>query len=285
MRMIKGMNFERENQIKRKSIRIRDISVSYLIRESEQESSSVLIFIHGFPFNKNMWMAQLGELPAACTGIAIDVRGHGNSTRGHGFFSVDLFAQDLLEFVKALDLKNVVLCGCSMGGYIALRACQLDPNAFAGLILNSTHSFADTDEAKANRFATIETVLQYGRRTFSINFIAKVFSKKSIQTRADAIKLIKSSIRRNSEVNICSTLLALASRTDTSSLLPELQLPVLLIRGEEDQLISRQQCMKMSEQIPDVKYVEMTDCAHLPNLENPTRFNGEVRNFMISKIF
>ena len=101
----------------------------------------------------------------------------------------------------------------------------------------------------------------------------------------DAIKLIKSSIRRNSEVNICSTLLALASRTDTSSFLQGLQVPVLIIRGEEDQLISHQQCMKMSELIPDVKYVEMTDCAHLPNLENPTRFNGEVRNFMISKIF
>lgn len=285
MRIAKGMKFEREKQIKRKSIRIRDVSVSYLIRESEEETGAVLIFIHGFPFNKNMWIHQLAELPATCTGIAIDVRGHGNSTRGHGFFSIDLFANDLLEFISVLKLQKVVLCGCSMGGYIALRACQLAADVFSGLILNSTHAFADSDEGKAKRFATIETVLQYGRRTFSINFIPKVFSDKSIQAKPEAVKLIKSSIRRNSEVNICSTLLALASRTDTSALLQTLQLPVLIIRGEDDSIVSHEQCMKMAERIPDVKYVEMTDCAHLPNLENPTRFNGEVRNFLISKIF
>lgn len=282
--MLAGMYFERENKIKRKSIRIRDISVSYLIKESEQQVSSVLIFIHGFPFNKNMWMPQLSELPAACTGIAIDVRGHGNSTRGHGFFSIDLFAQDLLAFIEALGVKNVVVCGCSMGGYIALRALELKPNAFSGLILNSTHSFADSDDGKIKRFATIEAVLQNGRRTFSINFIPKVFSEKSIQTRPEAIRLIKSTIRRSTEVNICSTLLALASRTDTSTLLASLGLPVLIIRGEEDKIVSHEQCMKMAERIPDVKYVEMPDCAHLPNLENPTRFNGEIRNFLISKL-
>lgn len=278
------MYFEREKKIKRKSVRVRDISVSYLIKESDQEASSVLIFIHGFPFNKNMWMPQLDELPVSCTGIAIDVRGHGNSTRGHGFFSIDLFAQDLLAFIETLALKNVVVCGCSMGGYIALRALEISPSAFSGLILNSTHSFADSDEGKIKRFSSIEAVLQYGRRTFSINFIPKVFSKKSIQTRPDAIRLIKSSIRRSSEVNICSTLLALAARTDTTALLSSLRLPVLIIRGEEDMIVTREQCMSMAELIPDVKHVEMADCAHLPNLENPTRFNGEIRNFLISKV-
>ena len=284
MRILEGMNFEREKKIKRKSIRINDISISYLMRESEGETRSVLIFLHGFPFNKNMWLPQLGELPAGCTGIAIDIRGHGNSTRGHGFFSIDLFAQDLLAFIEALALKNVVVCGCSMGGYIALRAYELNPVAFSGMVLNSTHSFADTNEGKAKRFSTIEAVLQYGRRAFSINFIPKVFSEKSIQSKPHAVKLVKSSIRRNSEINICSTLLALAARTDTTTLLSTFRLPVLIIRGEEDAIVSHEQCMKMTELIPDVKYVEMTECAHLPNLENPTRFNGEVRNFLISKI-
>jgi len=278
------MKFEREMNIKRKSIRVRDISISYLIKESEEETRSVLIFLHGFPFNKNMWLPQLDDLPAGYTAIALDIRGHGNSTRGHGFFSIDLFAQDLLAFIEVLELKNVVVCGCSMGGYIALRAYEFAPSAFSGMILNSTHSFSDTNEGKAKRFETIETVLQYGRRTFSINFIPKVFSEKSIQAKPDAIRLIKSSIRRSSEVNICSTLLALASRTDTTALLSTFRLPVLIIRGEEDTIVSHEQCMRMTELIPDVKFVEMVDCAHLPNLENSTRFNGEVRNFLISKI-
>src|SRR5690606_21585025 len=100
MRILEGMNFETEKKIRLKSIRINDISISYLMRESEGATRSVLIFLHGFPFNNNMWLPQIGELTAGCTGIALDIRGHGNSTRGHGFFSIDLFAQDLLAFIE-----------------------------------------------------------------------------------------------------------------------------------------------------------------------------------------
>jgi len=274
---------QKEDTMKRKTVRVRDISISYLLRDSISAETTI-IFIHGFPFNKNMWIAQLEDLPSTVRGIAVDVRGHGNSTSGHGFFSVDVFAKDLLAFIKILELKNVVICGVSMGGYIALRAHELNPDIFSGIVLNDTHSFADTDEGKIKRFATIESVLKHGKRSFAIGFVPKVFSAKSIKQKPDMVKLIKSSIRRNTETSICATLLALASRTDTTQGLKNIKVPVLILRGEEDGFVSLEQVKKMEELIPDVKHVEFSDCGHLPNLENTTRFNGEIRNFLISKI-
>jgi len=275
--------FRQSSKMKRKTVRVRDISVSYILKEAEVTETTI-VFIHGFPFNKNTWIPQLQDLPPSVRAIAVDVRGHGNTTSGHGFFSIDVFANDLLAFIKSLGLEKVVVCGVSMGGYIALRAFEIDETLFSGIVLSDTHSFADTDEGKIKRFATIESVLKHGKRSFSIGFVPKVFSKKSLQQKPDAVKLVKSSIRRNTESNICATLLALAARTDTTKTLKKIKIPVLMIRGEEDTIVSNEQVKAMELLIPDVRYVEVPDCGHLPNLENPTRFNGEIRNFLISKI-
>jgi len=283
MEITSYLNFSQKSKMKRKTIRVRDISISYILRDVDMAETTI-IFIHGFPFNKNMWLSQLDDLPPTIRGIAMDIRGHGNTTTGHGFFNVDVFAKDLLAFIQALELKNVVVCGVSMGGYIALRAYQLNPTLFSGIVLNDTHSFSDTDEEKIKRFATIESVLKHGKRSFSIGFIPKIFSEKSIKQRPEAVELIKSSIRRNTESTICATLLALASRTDTTQVLENINVPVLILKGQEDKIVSLEQVKAMEMLIPDVKYVEFPDCGHLPNLENPTRFNGEIRNFLISKI-
>ncbi|WP_257669861.1 alpha/beta fold hydrolase [Parapedobacter tibetensis] len=265
--------------IKRKRIRIGDISVSYLIREATKPKKTV-VFIHGFPFNKNMWIPQLESLPPQITGVAIDVRGHGNSTMGHGFFSVDVFAKDLLVFLRKLNIDKTVLCGISMGGYIALRAYQIQPDSFSGLILSDTNSVADNNAAKIKRFDSIQSVLKNGKRVFSIGFVNNVFSKKSLAENEEAIDLIKSSIRRNTESGICATLLALASRTDTTDSLKAISVPSLVIRGAEDNLTTKEQSDILVTNIPDAKYVEIPECGHLPNLEDAEHFNREMSAFL-----
>jgi pimeloyl-ACP methyl ester carboxylesterase len=269
--------------MKRKRLRVNDISISYLTNDCI-DPSITLVFIHGFPFNKNMWMPQFEDFLEGIKILAFDVRGHGGTTSGHGFFNMDVFADDLISFIEKLELQRVVLCGCSMGGYIGLRAYEKKPSLFSGLILNDTHSFADDNAAKINRFDTIQSVLSYGKRAFSIGFANKVFTKKTISRKPEVVELIKSTIRRNSERDICATLLALASRTDTGSSLKNIKVPVLIIRGEEDKFVSLDKVNFMLKEIYDVRYVEISDCAHLPNLESSSRFNGEIRNFLISKI-
>ena len=160
----------------------------------------------------------------------------GTAPRGHGYFSMDVFAKDLGVLMRKLEVEQAVLCGISMGGYIALRAYQLFPEKISGLILCDTHSKADDNAGKQKRFDGIQAVLQHGRRPYAIGFVGNVFSARSIDENPEAVELIKSSIRRNSIGTICATLLALAARTDTTDVLSEIQVPTLLVRGKEDKI-------------------------------------------------
>lgn len=268
--------------IKRKRIRIGDISISYLIKEAITPEKTV-VFLHGFPFNKNTWIPQLQALPPEFTGIAVDIRGHGNSTAGHGFFSIDVFAKDLLVFLRKLTIDQTVLCGVSMGGYIALRAYQIQPKSFSGLLLSDTNSLADNNAAKLKRFDSIQSVLKNGKRAFSIGFVNNVFSKTTLVENDEAVDLIKRSIRRNTESNICATLLALASRTDTTDSLKDITVPTLVIRGAEDNITPREQSDILTSNIPNAKYIEIPECGHLPNLENAERFNEEM-NALLKRV-
>lgn len=266
--------------IKSTKIRIGDISISYLIKRATTTETNTVIFIHGFPFNKNMWKHQLEALPPSTTGIAIDVRGHGNTTSGHGYFSIDVFAKDLGVFIKKLQLENVVLCGISMGGYISLRAYELFGEQLKGLILADTHSKADDNAAKQKRFDSIQAILLHGKRPFSIGFVENIFSKRTIESNQEALELIKSSIRRNSIDTICATQLALASRTDTTHVLSTISVPTLLIRGAEDKLTSEEVMTQLHQEIKGSVFEQIENCGHLPNLEAPEKFNALVSDLL-----
>lgn len=280
------MILKRNKHIKNKRITVGDIGIAYLIKEATSTDASAkaqrppIVFLHGFPFNKNMWFDQLNALPDHLTGIAVDIRGHGHSTMGHGFFSVDLFAKDLIEFLRKMGIPKAIVCGVSMGGYIALRAHELAPEKFAGMILSDTNAISDDNEAKAKRFETIRSVLQHGNRTFAISFAQRVFSEYSQQYNPAAIELIKSSIRRNNVRSICATLLALAARTDTTHHLSEIQVPTLLVWGEQDRVTPKEQAEILIQQIPDAEYVELAQCGHLPNLEDTIGFNKAMLDFL-----
>jgi len=261
-------------------LRVGDISISYFIKKATAAENHTIIFIHGFPFNKNSWRPQLSALADYVTGIAIDVRGHGNSTSGHGYFSIDVFAKDLRVFIENLKLKKVILCGVSMGGYISLRTYQLIPDRVSGLILSDTHSKADDNAGKQKRFDSIQAILQFGRRPFAIGFIENLFSKKSIEEQPEIVELIKSSIRRNNVSTICATLLALASRTDTSDSLENIKVPTLVVRGKEDKITPEKLMEEMANAIPGAEFIQFENCGHLPNLEDAVKFNQLLAQFI-----
>ena len=269
-----------KHTIKAHKIRIGDISIAYYLKEAVAGPSSTVLFLHGFPFNKNMWKPQLEALDDNITGIAIDIRGHGLSTAGHGFFSIDCFAKDLLVFMQKLNIEKAILCGISMGGYIALRAQQLFPQHINGLILCDTHSKADSNLMKIKRFDSIQALLLHGRRPFAMGFVQNVFGQKALRESSPAIDLIKSSIRRNNLNNICSTLLALAARTDTTDTLQHIDVPTLLIRGTEDKITAKADMLEMEKKIKNAIYIEINEAGHLPNLEAPQEFNKLMQNFL-----
>ena len=178
------------------TIPLHDIQLSY---NDVGTSSIPIIFLHGFPFDKTMWDGQLQFLKSSFRVIAFDIRGFGKSTDETSNFSMDLFVQDLIEFMDALNIEKAIICGLSMGGYIALHAINRFPKRFDGLILCDTQCIADTPEAKEKRFKAIEKIEADGVFDFNDGFIKKVFYKESLENKKELVEDIRNVIFSNSE--------------------------------------------------------------------------------------
>ena len=265
--------------IEEKKVIVDSREVFYLIKPSIKPAATV-VFVHGFPFSSEMWRPQLAALPENIQGVAFDNRGFGKSTTPHSFFSVDLFARDLLVFLETMELKDVIICGLSMGGYIALRTLQINSGKIAGLILCDTNSIADTDESKLKRFSSIDLIVSGKKQDFASGFLTNIFYEETFKSNPQATGLIKQIILNTSDSTICAAQLALASRTDTSSVLPLLGIPTLIIRGAYDKIMTEAQAVQLNEGIRGSELVIIPNAGHMSNLENTPVFNFNLLNFL-----
>lgn len=236
----------------------------------------VIIFIHGFPFNKSMWNQQVEALKDNYRVIAYDVRGHGNSDAGKGDFSIDLFANDLIRLMDALKIDKAMLCGLSMGGYIALNAIEKYPDRFDALILSDTTCIADTPEIKEKRMKTIDSIRKDGVEKFADESIKNLFATESFNSKKKEIAEVREMIVNTDEESIIKTLRAFYERKETCSKLPDIKVPVLIIVGSEDKITPPAAAQMMHEKIEDSVFKIIDNAGHLSNIENPSEFNKQI---------
>lgn len=243
-------------------------------------SAPAIVLIHGFPFSHAMWNPQIEFLKNHFRVIAYDIRGHGKSDVGDGQYSLELFVDDLIALLDHLQLEKVVLSGLSMGGYIALRAIERNPERFRALILCDTTSNSDSNEAKLRRAASIKTVKRAGVVPYAQEFLKAVLTPQNVQNKPDLVRAVLSMIESNSSVGICGTLLALAGRTETTPSLPKIQVPTLILVGEQDKITPPELSEKMHALIKNSKLQILPNAAHLSNLEKPEEFNDHILDFL-----
>lgn len=259
-------------------ITVNNIAVSYT--DEGLENAPVIIFIHGFPFNKEMWNRQLAALSESFRVIAYDVRGHGNSYSGTDDFSIELFVNDLLLLMDAIEIEKATLCGLSMGGYIALKAMENFPHRFDSLVLCDTSCAADSMEAKEKRMKAIEIILESGVEKFADDSIKNFFAPKSFITKKDVIAEVREIMVNTTEKSVIKTLLALSRRLETCSTLCKIKVPVLILVGEEDKITPPEAAQFMQNEIHGSVMSVIENAGHLSNLENPDQFNEQLIKFL-----
>lgn len=222
-----------------------NITVSYT--DEGSDNAPVIIFIHGFPLNKTMWNKQVGELKGNYRVIAYDIRGHGNTDVGDYDFSIELFVKDLLSLMDALKIDKTILCGFSMGGYIALKAIENNPERFNALLLCDTNCTEDKPEAKEKRMKAIESIKEKGLEQYAEESLKKLFAPKSFSKHIKEIAIVKDMIMKTSKQSLYKTLHALAERKETCSKLHEIKVPVLIMVGKEDEITSPNVALSMHE--------------------------------------
>lgn len=239
-----------------------------------------VLFVHGFPFSHEMWTPQLEAVGKRYRTIAYDVRGHGMSDVGDAQYTIEGHVDDLFALLDHLKIQRTVVVGLSMGGYITLRALQRNQGRFIAAVLCDTKSEADTDEGKLKRFETMKAVKQGGSAQFAENFSKAVFDPRSLERKPEAVATVKGIIARTPPVSIAGTLLALASRTDTSAFLSQITIPTLILVGDNDVTTPPSASRFMHERIRGSEIHIVPEAAHMSNLENPRYFNEKLLDFL-----
>ncbi|PLX95844.1 MAG: alpha/beta hydrolase [Desulfuromonas sp.] len=253
----------------------------YYIESGDPAKTSV-IFIHGFPFSHAIWQEQLAALGNEFHSIAYDFRGMGNSGVGDGQYTLEGHVDDLITLLDFLQIDQAVIVGLSMGGYIALRALERNPERFLAVVLCDTRSEADDNAGKIKRANAAQAVKKDGSAVFAEAFIPAVFTEHAIQQALPAVKMITKIICANDPVAIAGNLIAMAARTDTTASLKKITVPTLILVGAEDKLTTPEDARNLQSQITGSVLHIVPDAAHLSNLENPQFFNERLLEFLDS---
>jgi 3-oxoadipate enol-lactonase len=239
-----------------------------------------IIFIHGFPFDKSIWNLQLELLKSNYRVIAYDIRGHGGSAQGDSSLSLDLFVEDLMSFMDSLQLHKVIVCGLSLGGYIALHAIKKYPERFNGAVLCSTQCPADSEKTRQGRMKKAELVKAKGIEAYTDESIKSLFAATSFTARKEEVRAVRRIILQNSPDFICDGLAALAERKETCSSLASINIPVLILVGKEDTITPPSEAEYLHYNIRGSEMKVIPYAGHLANLENTHEFNDYLKKFI-----
>lgn len=242
-----------------------------------------LVFVHGFPFDGGMWSGQLQAFAGLHQVIVPDLRGFGDSTATPGEVTMERFADDLAELLDALQVEApIVLCGLSMGGYIALAFWHRHRERIRALILSDTRATADTPEAAEGRRATADRVEREGPAALVEQMLPKLLSPRTLRERPDVEKRLRTMMLAQSPTGIAAAARGLARRADWTGHLAQIDMPVLVIAGSDDAITPPQEMKSMAAALPAAKYVELSGAGHVPPLEVPREFDAEVTAFLRS---
>jgi pimeloyl-ACP methyl ester carboxylesterase len=206
------------------------------VRYSDSGNGDVLVLLHGFMENLEMWNAYLERLSPLCRVIAVDLPGHGHT----GVFGEAHTMEDNASLVKhVLDsagVKQCIVIGHSMGGYVTLAFAELYPSMVRGLGLFHSTAFADTEEKKEERRRSV-FVVKADHRRYVNELVPKLFNPDTVEMFAEEVQQMKAMGCSMQPEAIVAALLGMSTRPDRTEVLKASRVPVLFIWGRKDSVL------------------------------------------------
>lgn len=256
---------------------VNQLSLAY----NEKGSGIPLLWIHGYPLNKSLWTPQLDGLADITRGLAVDLRGHGESQATSDVYTMDLLADDCAAFLDVLDIHQpVVIAGLSMGGYVSMAFCRRHIGRMAGLILCATRPHADSPEGKQNRTDSVALAQQHGVPAVVSGLKTKLMAPDTYTRQPDLVDTVKAMTESTPLEGVVGDLLGMRERPDSLATLATFELPALILHGAEDQIIPVSEAEEMQAALTNSRLEIIPEAGHLLNLEQPQAFNSAVRKFL-----
>lgn len=254
------------------------LTISY--RDTGGDSTPVVL-VHGFPFNGHMWDGQVDALGDRFRLIVPDLRGFGDSDApdDRSQYTVDAFASDVNAVLEDAGVGRAVVCGLSMGGYVAFAFLRNHKDKVAGLVLANTRAEADPPEGiekRTNQQKQVESDGIGGLVEAMPNALTAEKSRSNDPVLVDRVRAVMD----NPAPGYIGALEAMKQRPDSNANLATIEVPTLVVVGSDDPLIPPDASRSMNEAIANSQLVEIPEVGHLSNLEAPEAFNRALEDFL-----
>jgi 3-oxoadipate enol-lactonase len=252
----------------------------------EAGEGPTVVLLHGFPFSSAQWEPQLASPPDGWRLVAPDLRGFGASSASPGNepYTMSGMAHDVARLLDELEIGRAVICGLSMGGYVAFAFWRAYRERTIGMVLCDTRATPDTDTARAGRVELAERVAREGAAAVRDAMLPKLLSPGTVRQRPDVVERVRAMMDVAPADALRHALLGMAERPDSEPLLRMIEVPTLVIVGEDDAITPPGEVALMARGIRGSQYEPIPDAGHLPNLERPELFDRVLHNFLQSAI-
>jgi 3-oxoadipate enol-lactonase len=263
--------------------------------------AGTVVFLHGFPLDGSMWEPQLDALPDGWRGIAPDLRGFGDTRLdalpgqvstgkriGSGVardsepvLTMARLADDVASLIADRAGGRAVVCGLSMGGYVAFELWRRHPERVRALVLADTRAGADGDEAREGRLRMAQTARSAGARAIATAMTPALVAASAMDRVPETVGKVKAMILGTSVETLIAALAGMLARHDSTGALGGITVPTLVITGEEDAITPPDEARAMAAAIPGASFVAVPGAGHLSNLERPAAFNDALCSFLL----
>jgi len=238
-----------------------------------------LMMIHGWPHDRTLWAGQLGGLSAHARCIAPDLRGFGGSSVLEPY-SIDQYADDVIAFLDVLDIERAVVCGLSMGGYVAFSLLRRYRSRVRALVLADTRATADTETVRENRMRLIALIEEHGIEALAARQLRPTLGRSTFEHQPLLVEAVRRMMASAPPAGAIGALRAMAARPDSTDLLATVDVPTLVVGGAEDTFTPPDELHALAAAIPRCRIELLDRCGHVCPIERPAAFNHVVSEFL-----
>jgi pimeloyl-ACP methyl ester carboxylesterase len=249
-----------------------DSSDDVVETEREREANPIVVPPRTFEDEDDEYEDEGGAL-RAWRAIVLDLRGYGESTVVPGKTTLDIFASDIAGLLDELGIQNVVIGGLSMGGQIVMEFCRLYPERVRGILLAATFCRAETEEGRRQRAAMADRLLKEGMEPYAEEVLPKMVTPSNLIALPGVADHVRGMMRATNPNGAAAALRGRAERPDYAETLAGLDVPALVVVGDEDAFTTRSDAEQMSTLLKGSELVWIEGVGHMPNLESEGEFN------------
>ena len=238
---------------------------------------TVLLLVHAWPVDASMWEPQIAGLGGDLQVLAPSLPGFGGESPAPGdILTMDAAADAMAAGLDRAGVQTAVVCGLSIGGYVAFSMWRRHRDRVDALVLADTRAEPDDDAGRERRRAVAEKVRAGGSDAIADD------PPPLLSDDADEALWgrVKGWIRAQPAESIAAAALGMGERPDSRPILGEIGVPPTIVVGSADALTPPSMSEAMASAIPDAELVVLEGAGHLSNLEDPEGFNAAIEGIL-----